>query len=210
MAELITFTIQANGQVIPENIMVFSIECNSQLNNSSIAQITFTCPSDLTDNVSNSITQLFKLNTEVIIEAGYNNLNKVIFTGIVSKQKVTANATNSLFVIITCKSKEPIIIPDKTPKNVALTLTYGEDIMSLDFSTDKNSISSSQNENLYETKGLVKFQGSSLVEAGSFVSVTNIGDSFNKTYVATGITHNIIYGEWITEAYLAFKESILA
>ncbi|MES2382540.1 MAG: hypothetical protein V4538_15945 [Bacteroidota bacterium] len=209
MGDSISFTIKINGQVMPHDFMVYSIECASQFHHTSTAQITFLCVISPEDNMSTAITDVFKFSNEVIIEAGYDGHNQTIFKGVVSAQRIITNESNNLFLIITCKGKEPVIVTDTVSQNAALTLAYGDNILSIDLSAGKNSTSILPADSLYETTGAVKFQGTSVVEAGSEISVSNIGAPFNKTYLATGITHYIADGNWITEAHLTFKESIL-
>lgn len=209
MESIVSFTIKTNGKVIPDELMASVIRCNSHLLHHSTAEITFLCLPNEANDMSNLITKVFTFNTEVNIEVGYDIVNKSIFTGIVSAQNIIMNELNNLCIIVTCKDKAPVIA-DVTSPNEAFTLTFGENIMGIDLSANKNSTAVLPADSLYETTGKVKFQGTSQVNAGNTISINNIGDSFNKTYLATGIVHQIAEGNWTTEAYLAFKESILA
>lgn len=208
MESIVSFTIKTNGKAIPDELMASVIRCNSHLLHHSTAEITFLCLPNEANDMSNLITKVFTFNTEVTIEVGYDTVNKSIFTGIVSAQSIIMNELDNLCIIITCKGKTPVIA-DASP-NAVLELTFGENIMGIDLSANKNSTAVLPADSLYETRGKVKFQGTSQVNAGNTISINNIGDSFNKTYLATGIVHQIAEGNWTTEAHLAFKESILA
>ncbi|QIL41551.1 type VI secretion system tip protein VgrG [Pedobacter sp. HDW13] len=48
-------------------------------------------------------------------------------------------------------------------------------------------------------RGEAKFQGTSLVDPGKFITITGLGDRFNGDYIISGVTHNIMEGNWITE-----------
>lgn len=204
MGGSVSLIIKTNGRVIPDELLVVAVECNSQLSRTSIAHITFSCSINEADDPTNAVTHEFIFGTEVIIEAGYDGYNKAIFTGLVSAQRVVTDESNNLLVIITCKGKETVIVDDTT--TAALTLTYGENIISLDFSADRNAALTAGN--LKETNGVVKFQGTSAAKTGNGIEMRNIGDAFNKTYLATGITHYIENGNWTTEADLNLKESL--
>ncbi len=204
-----SFTIKANDASLPGELMASIIKCTSHIDHHSTAEITFLCPTNEANDASNLITKIFAYNTEVTIEAGYDLINKTIFTGVVSAQGVIKNDLNNLFVIITCKGNKSVI-NNAIPYNSVVNFTYGENIMGLNLSTNKNSTAVLPADSLYETTGILKLQGTSRVDAGDTISLSNIGDSFNKRYLVTSTINQIADGDWITEAHLAFKESILA
>ncbi|KIA96512.1 type IV secretion protein Rhs [Pedobacter kyungheensis] len=47
-------------------------------------------------------------------------------------------------------------------------------------------------------RGEAKFQGTSLVDPGRFITLNGIGVRFNGDYIISGVTHNIADGNWIT------------
>lgn len=47
-------------------------------------------------------------------------------------------------------------------------------------------------------RGEAKFQGTSLVDPGKFITLNGLGDRFNGDYFISGITHHIADGNWIT------------
>lgn len=49
-------------------------------------------------------------------------------------------------------------------------------------------------------QGEVKFQGSSLVDPGKYITLTGLGDRFNGDHLISGVIHSIGDGNWTTEA----------
>lgn len=54
-------------------------------------------------------------------------------------------------------------------------------------------------------RGEAKFQGTSLVEPGKFITLNGLGERFNGDYIISGITHNIADGNWITSVSLGLS-----
>lgn len=48
-------------------------------------------------------------------------------------------------------------------------------------------------------RGEAKFQGSNLVEPGTYITLGGIGDRFSGDHLVSGVTHSISDGTWVTE-----------
>lgn len=48
-------------------------------------------------------------------------------------------------------------------------------------------------------RGEAKFQGSNLVEPGTYITLGGIGDRFSGDHLVSGVTHSISDGTWLTE-----------
>lgn len=49
-------------------------------------------------------------------------------------------------------------------------------------------------------QGSAKFQGTSLVDPGKYITLQGLGDRFNGDHLISGVTHTISDGNWLTEA----------
>ncbi len=48
-------------------------------------------------------------------------------------------------------------------------------------------------------QGKVKFQGSSLVDPGKYITLAGLGDRFNGDHLISGVHHNLSKGNWVSE-----------
>ncbi|WP_425638031.1 type VI secretion system tip protein VgrG [Algoriphagus yeomjeoni] len=56
-------------------------------------------------------------------------------------------------------------------------------------------------------QGIVKFQGSSLVEPAKYITLAGVGDRFNGDHFTSFVHHTIADGNWITEASIGMSPS---
>lgn len=54
-------------------------------------------------------------------------------------------------------------------------------------------------------QGLVKFQGTALVDPGTYITLQGLGDRFNGNHLVSGVTHTISQGNWLTEATIGLS-----
>jgi uncharacterized protein involved in type VI secretion and phage assembly len=54
-------------------------------------------------------------------------------------------------------------------------------------------------------KGEAKFQGTSVVDPGKYITFAGLGDRFNGDYLVSGVVHNISDGNWITEVSIGLS-----
>lgn len=56
-------------------------------------------------------------------------------------------------------------------------------------------------------RGTVKYQGSALADAATYITLQGVGDRFNGDYFVSGITHDLSEGIWVSEASLGLSPS---
>ena len=54
-------------------------------------------------------------------------------------------------------------------------------------------------------QGEVKFQGSSLVDPGKYITLDGLGDRFNGDHFISGVSHVIEHGNWVTEVNIGLS-----
>lgn len=102
---VLSFTITCDGEPIPDIIQVVSVETNHSTNR--IPSATITVIDGDMPNATFPIADAgnFKPGTAVVISAGYEGTNSVIFTGVVVSQSVKINGDNYARLIIECRDK---------------------------------------------------------------------------------------------------------
>ncbi len=58
---------------------------------------------------------------------------------------------------------------------------------------------------LAKIQGELKFQGSSLVDPGKYITINGVGDRFSGDHFISGIVHSISGGNWITQATIGLS-----
>jgi Rhs element Vgr protein len=56
-------------------------------------------------------------------------------------------------------------------------------------------------------QGEVKFQGSSLVDPGKYITLAGVGDRFNGDHIISGVVHTIADGNWTTDALIGLSDN---
>jgi Rhs element Vgr protein len=54
-------------------------------------------------------------------------------------------------------------------------------------------------------QGEAKFQGSSLVDPGKYITLAGVGDRFNGDHIVSGVVHTISEGNWTTDASIGLS-----
>jgi Rhs element Vgr protein len=54
-------------------------------------------------------------------------------------------------------------------------------------------------------QGVAKFQGSSLVDLGEYITLQGLGDRFSGDHFVSGITHDLSNGNWLTEVTIGMS-----
>lgn len=332
---LVTFTIKIDGAQIPDVIEIQKVEVEKTVNKVSKAIISVIDGDPATENFEVSSSKTFLPGNKVIIEAGYDTVNKTIFKGIVTKQSIdisdtegailqvecrdeavkmlvgrksltfskkkdsqimssiigsysglSADVTNTTtqwpeqvqyfttdwdfimaraeangMVVTTLDGKVSVFPPDKSKKSV-LEITYGDNLMGFHADLDavtqlgnvkaeswdytKQKIASGTSKNSYsgpgnlssqtlskvvglkdfevqttaplqstdltnwtkavltksdfsKIRGEVKFQGTSKVNPGNYITLEGLGDRFSGDHFVSNVRHVIARGNWITE-----------
>ncbi|MWB96101.1 type VI secretion system tip protein VgrG [Flavobacterium sp. GA093] len=58
---------------------------------------------------------------------------------------------------------------------------------------------------LAKIQGEAKFQGTSIIEPGQYITMQGLGDRFNGDHFMSGVVHDISDGNWISEVSLGFS-----
>ncbi|WP_442266827.1 type VI secretion system tip protein VgrG [Tenacibaculum sp. ZS6-P6] len=338
---LVTFAIKIDGTQIPDVIEIQKVEVEKSVNKVSKAIITVIDGDPATESFEVSSSKTFLPGNKVIIEAGYDTMNKTIFKGIVTKQSIdisdaegatlqvecrdeavkmlvgrksltfskkkdsqimssiigsysglSADVTNTTtkwpeqvqyfttdwdfimaraevngMVVTTLDGKVSVFPPDKNKKPV-LEITYGDDLMGFHADLDavtqlgnvkaeswdytKQKILSGSSKNSYsgpgnlssqtlskvvglkdfevqttaplqstdltnwtkavltksdfsKIRGEVKFQGTSKVNPGNYITLDGLGDRFNGDHFVSNVRHVIAKGNWITETAIGLS-----
>lgn len=83
-----SFIIKIGGSAIPDRLEVFSVHVNKKVNRISTATIVILDGDAATGKFDASSSALFVPGGEIIIEAGYDSYNEIIFKGIITKQVI--------------------------------------------------------------------------------------------------------------------------
>lgn len=335
---LVSFTIISGGSAIPSEIEVLSVFTEQKINHVSTARIVMRDGNAAEGSFDISSSSTFVPGQEIVIEAGYDNTNQLIFKGIVIAQSICIHETHGPSLQVECSdaavqmtvgnkstlysnkkdsdimasllanygsltaSVQPTstILPNRVQLNTTdwdyllalagsnsmvvaqqygkvsvmdpnadtaatATLTYGDNILSLDIEMDSTnqlskvktsswdyttqSVISQQQSNSIQGagnissstlsqviglsdypvqttaalqqqelanvakavitqhcfakfNGKVKTMGTSIIEAGKYITLSGIGDRFNGNHFVEGVQHRIAEGNWFTEAYL--------
>jgi Rhs element Vgr protein len=56
-------------------------------------------------------------------------------------------------------------------------------------------------------QGVAKFQGTSIVDPGKYITLQGVGDRFNGDHLISGVSHDISDGNWLTEASIGLSST---
>ncbi len=103
IGDLVTFSIKVGGTAIPDEYSVQSVRITQRVNRIPSAVITLLDGSadDGTFKVSSAAT--FVPGAAVSIEAGYDNLNKVLFKGIITRQSIQIDEVTGSTLQVECR-----------------------------------------------------------------------------------------------------------
>ncbi len=102
---LITTTVKVGGTAIPGDYQVHTIEIDQSVNRIATAVISLVDGSPDAENFTISASSTFVPGNEISIEAGYDNTNVVIFSGIITKQSIHARPAVGPMLDVECKDK---------------------------------------------------------------------------------------------------------
>src|SRR3954468_11855829 len=102
---LLTFTITSDGEAISDAFQVVSVEVNHSVNRIPSATITMLDGDMPTGKFPISDTELFKPGALITISAGYESIDKLIFTGVVIKHSIKISGDNYARLVIECRDK---------------------------------------------------------------------------------------------------------
>lgn len=100
-----TFTIKINGSTIPDELSVLSVHIEKKVNRIPTAKIVILDGEANTGTFSASSSATFVPGAEVRIEAGYDNKNTVIFSGVIMSQSIRIDSLIGSALEIECRDK---------------------------------------------------------------------------------------------------------
>ncbi|MDD5754257.1 MAG: type VI secretion system tip protein VgrG [Methylococcales bacterium] len=126
--DLVTYAIKVEGTAVPESYQIFSIEITKAVNRISVASIVVLDGSADDESFEVSSSANFIPGNTLTIEAGYNNQNKLIFKGIVTKQNLRVDSVRGSTLTIECKDQASKMTVGR--KNACFIDTKDSDVIS--------------------------------------------------------------------------------
>ncbi len=102
---LVTFTVKVAGNQIPDIMDVKAVTVENSVNRISIARISIIDGDPSTGTFEASSSNTFLPGNEIIVEAGYDSKNKVIFKGIITKQSIRIHGSLGGILEVECRDK---------------------------------------------------------------------------------------------------------
>ena len=194
---LVTFQILSGGSAIPDSFAVIAVTIEKRLNQASSARIVLLDGDPATGTFAISASDIFVPGVEIVINAGYDAQNRLLFRGEIIAQNIFINDAGESTLVVECWNYAVDNRAfDKTP---VLTINYGDSIIALNASL-------SRPDNAFKVNGMVKFQGSGLAEPGKYISLKGLGDRFNGNHLMSAVLHQIDGGNWTTEATIGLPD----
>lgn len=101
----ISIAVNVAGNPIPEKYQIKSILVNQTINRISFAKVSLLDGDAANEKFDVSSGDDFLPGKEITVEAGYDNKNKTVFKGIITRQSIKANASECSVLEIECKDK---------------------------------------------------------------------------------------------------------
>lgn len=102
---LVTVGVKINGSAIPDTVQIHAIDVEQSINRISTAVIAVIDGNPSQENFAVSASSTFVPGNSVDIEVGYNNTNKLVYSGIVVKQNIRIDEENGPLLEVVCKDK---------------------------------------------------------------------------------------------------------
>lgn len=100
-----TFTVNVNGNAVPDSITVFSVQVEKRVNRIATARIVVLDGEPDTQTFPASSSSTFVPGATVSIEAGYDSTNKVIFQGIITGQSLRVDPAIGSALEVECRDE---------------------------------------------------------------------------------------------------------
>lgn len=100
-----TFSIKINGYTIPDELSIFSVHVEKKVNRIPNAKIVILDGEPDTGTFEASSCSTFVPGAEITIEAGYDNKNEVVFSGIIMSQTIRIDSLVGSALEIECRDK---------------------------------------------------------------------------------------------------------
>lgn len=102
---LVTFKVKSAGSAIPDSYQIYSISVDKAINRISSATIALLDGSASNENFPVSASKYFEPGVEISVEAGYDNKDQLIFSGIVTKLTLRVDDEVGSGLEVVCKDK---------------------------------------------------------------------------------------------------------
>lgn len=190
----LSFTIKINGKTSLDNFSIEELTISLKNDSLSKAIIKINISKELE---SFNIKEYLKLGDVLIIEAGYDNFNSVIFNGVISELGISVyNLKGAVFNIISLSKNNNSFISENDNRPI-LSLTYGHNIRTCELN------STSEGENILHY-GNVQFPGTATINIEDSIKINNLNNSFNGVYKINSLEHVFSEGDWQTTAYIYY------
>lgn len=100
---IVTFTIHVGGNLVPDKYNIFSVHVEKGINKVSTALIVILDGKSTTGEFDASSFDIFLPGNELIISAGYDSKNELIFSGIITKQSILIDGSVGSSLEIECR-----------------------------------------------------------------------------------------------------------
>lgn len=191
----VSYTIKVEGTPIPDEINVLSMRIEKNSKNQANAQIVMLDGDVSSSNFPVSSSAIFDGSKNITIEAGYDSVNQLIFSGQIKKQSIQINDKTGATFSVDCKYlpvENETAEKTETDYTPVLTISYGQDLLSMkaDFENQDSTIG-----------GQVKTLGTNLAESGKYFMLKDVGNKFSGSHFINKVVHQFQEGNWFTEIF---------
>jgi len=190
-SDVVSFTILINGNPLSDMASVRSIHCLSHMDGTTSALVRILA-NDAPPAVDTGLADSFALDSNIKVEAGYNDLNKPIFEGKVTSQHLVLEHESGAIFEIECTGT---IVPHTKNAEPVFKLINGENTFSYQRTWDGNGDS-------LHAPGQASFTGTTLVMPGNTIAFEGFGAHFDATALVTTVQQDLEAGSWITSVGL--------
>ncbi|WP_316632413.1 type VI secretion system tip protein VgrG [uncultured Flavobacterium sp.] len=100
-----TFTVKVNGTAVPDELSVLSVHVEKKVNRIASARVTILDGEPNTGTFDASSSSTFVPGAEISIEAGYDNKNQVVFSGLIVSQTIRIDSLVGSALEVECRDK---------------------------------------------------------------------------------------------------------
>ena len=102
--DLATFTIKADGKIVPKNVQIISINVSNEINRIPTLKLVVSDGDPASAKFEHSEGEFFRPGVKIEITAGYHSKEELIFKGMIISQKVKIRKTGSAFLVVKAKN----------------------------------------------------------------------------------------------------------
>ena len=186
---LVTFEILSGGSPLPDSVAVLSVTVEKHLNQASVARFVMLDGDTDTATFAISSSNIFVPGGAIVINAGYDAANSLLFSGQITAQNIGVNDDSVSTLTVECQGAVDNPAIDPTP---VLAVSFGQSILTINASLSRPDAT-------FVVNGAVKFQGSALAEPGKYITLAGLGDRFNGDYLMSAVVQQIQDDNWTTE-----------